>query len=86
MKRFFAVAAATVMIAAFMVDAASARHRQRGYHYHYSGHHYGGPHYGSSGMYRGSWGNAAMSGNHGNSGSGSNSVGHILGGNIGAGK
>jgi hypothetical protein len=34
----------------------------------------------------GSWGNAAMSGNNGNSGSGSNSLGHIKGGNIGGGK
>jgi hypothetical protein len=39
-------------------------------------------------MYRGggSWGNAAMSGNNGNSGSGDNSLGHIKGGNIGGGK
>jgi hypothetical protein len=31
-------------------------------------------------------GNAAMSGNHGNSAYGSNSLGHIKGGNIGGGK
>ena len=86
MKRVLAIAAASLMIAAFTVDAASARHRQRGYHHHHSGHYYGGPHYGSHGMYRGGWGNAAMSGNHGNSGSGPNSVGHIQGGNIGGGK
>ncbi|MET0407530.1 MAG: hypothetical protein ABW006_04095 [Hyphomicrobium sp.] len=37
-----------------------------------------------SGTYTG--GNAALQGNNGNSGQGSNSLGHIKGGNIGAGK
>src|SRR5882757_9939454 len=81
MKTFLAVAAATLIVATFTLDAASARHRYRG-HYHYHHHH---PYmsYGRTGGY---WGNAAMSGNNGNSGSGSNSLGHIKGGNIGGGK
>jgi hypothetical protein len=73
MKKFLAIAAASLAVAAFTMDAASARHHHRGYHRM------------SYGMTTG-YGNAAMSGNNGNSGSGSNSVGHIKGGNIGGGK
>jgi hypothetical protein len=81
MKKFLAAAAATLIVATFTLDAASARHRYRGHYYHHHYHPYMS--YGRTGGY---WGNAAMSGNNGNSGSGSNSLGHIRGGNIGAGK
>ncbi|QUS40532.1 hypothetical protein RPMA_18105 [Tardiphaga alba] len=90
MKKLVAMAAVAVMATSFTVTAASAKKLQRGYKTH---HHHP---YGAQNYYRGSYGstrgpaifrgNAAMSGNHGNSAYGSNSLGHIQGGNIGGGK
>ena len=71
MKKLLAMSAALLAVAAFTMDSASARH----HHYHRA--HHGWVHFG---------GNAAMSGNNGNSAHGSNSLGHIKGGNLGAGK
>ena len=71
MKNLLAVAAAMLIVAAFSIAPASARHRHHAYH-------------ARSGMMMG--GNAELGGNNANSASGSNSVGHIKGGNNGAGK
>jgi hypothetical protein len=82
MKKILATAAAALMIASFTVTAASAKKVHRGYKAHHG-------YYGTYGQMRGPAifrGNAAMSGNHGNSAYGSNSLGHIKGGNIGGGK
>jgi hypothetical protein len=81
MKKILATAAAALMIASFTATAASAKKVHRGYKAHHG-------YYGAYGQMRGPAifrGNAAMSGNHGNSAYGSNSLGHIKGGNIGGG-
>ena len=78
MKKILATAAAALMIASFTATAASAKKIHRAHH----------GYYGSYGQMRGPAifrGSAAMSGNHGNSAYGSNSLGHIKGGNIGGG-
>ena len=71
MKKLLSVTIAALLVAGLSAGSAFAKHRR----YHAKT--------GYSGMMTG---NAAMRGNHGNSASGSNSVGHIQGGNIGAGK
>jgi hypothetical protein len=81
MKKILAMAMAGLMIASFSVTGASAKKHRT----HKSAHGMttgmgSGPSTGMTG------GNAALSGNNGNSGSGPNSVGHVQGGNIGAGK
>lgn len=86
MKKILATAAAALMIASFTATAASAKQVHRGYKAHH-GYHHG--YYGAYGQMLGPAifrGNAAMSGNHGNSAYGRNSLGHIEGGNIGGGK
>ncbi len=77
MKRCLSVMVAALLITGLSAAPASAKHRR-----HHMRH-------ASDGMTTGLApipGSAALSGNNGNSGSGSNSVGHIQGGNIGAGK
>lgn len=77
MKKSLTIAAAALLIVGLSFEAASAK--QRRHHGH-----------SRSGMTTGmspTGGNAALSGNNGNSGSGSNALGgHIQGGNVGAGK
>jgi hypothetical protein len=94
MKKLFAVSAAALMALSVTATTASAKKMKRGYHSHHTYDYgprgyYRGPGYNSYGMMRRSSpfsGNAAMSGNNGNSAYGSNSLGHIQGGNIGGGK
>jgi hypothetical protein len=78
MKKLLAITTTALMIAGFSVSAASAKK----YHKHSKPNHSSSarPSAGFTG------GNAAMSGNNGNSASGSNSLGNIKGGNIGGGK
>jgi hypothetical protein len=71
MTKFLSVTAIALLIAAASADAASARHYRHGSSFHH------GSIFGNS--------NAELRGNNGNSIRGSNSVGHIKGGNSGAG-
>jgi hypothetical protein len=77
MKKFLAIATTVLVTASFTIAPASARKHHRS---HKPAH---GKFIGAATLFRG---NAAMSGNNGNSASGSNSLGHIKGGNIGGGK
>ena len=78
MKKLLAITTTALIVVGFTAGAASANK----YHRHHK------PGYGMSarGTAAFTGGNAAMSGNNGNSASGSNSLGHIKGGNIGGGK
>ncbi|MET0705465.1 MAG: hypothetical protein ABWY82_01285 [Tardiphaga sp.] len=76
MKKILGIATTILVIVGFTATSASAkkyRHHKPGY----------GKSTHAPAVFRG---NAAMSGNHGNSASGSNSLGNIKGGNIGGGK
>jgi hypothetical protein len=79
MKKLLAIATTALTIAAFTTDGASARHHHR--HHRMSDRMTTGM--GAGGM-RGN--NAELGGNNGNSASGSNSLGHIPGGDSGGGK
>jgi hypothetical protein len=81
MKKFFSVAATALLVAGLSVGVASAKPRKHAARSTHSG--MQGATTGSAPM-RGN--NAELMGNNGNSASGSNSLGHIQGGNIGAGK
>jgi hypothetical protein len=70
MKKLLAMTTAVLVIAGLTTTAASARRHHHRYH-------------GSSWM-RAPGNNAELQGNNGNSGSGSNSLGHIKGGNTGS--
>lgn len=79
MKTFLALAsAATVLLASYSAASAAPKRPHHGHKAYYN----------SYNMMRSSpfRGNAAMSGNNGNSASGSNSLGHIKGGDSGAGE
>ena len=78
MKKILSVAAAAVLIAGLSTAPASAKkhHRHMQVHSQMTT--------GSAPMARGN--NAELMGNNGNSAQGDNSLGHIKGGNIGAGK
>ncbi len=78
MKKLLAITTTALIVVGFTAGTASAKK----YHRHHK------PGYGMSarGATGFTGGNAAMSGNNGNSASGSNSLGHIKGGNIGGGK
>ncbi|MET0219766.1 MAG: hypothetical protein ABW213_03830 [Tardiphaga sp.] len=78
MKKFATIAITALLATGMTVGAASAKKMHRS---HKNSHAYGMSR--ASGPFTG---NAAMSGNNGNSGQGSNSLGHIQGGNIGGGK
>jgi hypothetical protein len=81
MKKFATITITALMAAGLTVGAASARKLHRSHHSSRTSQAYGmSP---ASGPFTG---NAAMSGNNGNSAQGSNSLGHIQGGNIGGGK
>lgn len=86
MKKILSLAAAALLMAGLSSGAASAKH-QRHHHHH---HHYSHPIQSGVTTERGpmfGWGNnAELMGNNGNSASGDNSLGHIKGGNIGAGE
>jgi hypothetical protein len=80
MKKVLTIAITALTIASFTATGASAKK----YRHHRSGHAMTtGMSNGSPGM---TGGNAALTGNNGNSGSGSNSLGHIKGGNVGGGQ
>jgi hypothetical protein len=78
MKKLLTVAATALLVAGFSAGSASAKHRR----------HHVKPM--PSGMTTGSapirGNNAELMGNNGNSANGSNSLGHIKGGNIGGGE
>lgn len=78
MKKFLTITITALMATSFTVGAASAKKMHRS--------HKASQAYGMSRDAGPSTGNAAMSGNNGNSGQGDNSLGHIKGGNIGGGK
>jgi hypothetical protein len=80
MKKLLAIATTALTIAAFTMDSASARHHHR----HHRIDHGMTTGMGAGGGMRGN--NAELGGNNGNSASGSNSLGHIPGGDSGAGK
>jgi hypothetical protein len=76
MQKLLVAAAAALLVGSFTVTSASAKKMHRIHKAHSASH----------GMMRSlPTGNAAMSGNNGNSASGSNSLGHIKGGNSGGG-
>jgi hypothetical protein len=81
MKKLMVISTVALMVAGFTADSAFAKH-----HYHHRGHRMGSGMTTGSSMGSGSGGNAALSGNNGNSASGSNSLGHVKGGDIGGGK
>lgn len=83
MKKFLSVTATALLIAGLTSGAASAKHRR---HHVYPGQAYPSQRgwTGSPPPFFGS--NAELMGNNGNSASGDNSLGHIKGGNSGAGK
>jgi hypothetical protein len=78
MKKLFSLTAAGLLVAGLTVSAADAKHRRHHHMHHASMHRK---------MTTGMGGNnAELMGNNGNSASGSNSLGHIKGGNVGAGE
>ncbi len=84
MKKLLSVTATALLIAGLSGGAASAKHRRHHIYprqqvYPSQSGWTGGP-----APFRGN--NAELMGNNGNSASGDNSLGHIRGGNIGAGK
>jgi hypothetical protein len=85
MKKLIAVTTATLIVAGMTTAPAFAKHRK-----HHSRHYMSSEmpssarSGGTVGMTRGN--NAELMGNNGNSAQGSNSLGHIQGGNIGGGK
>lgn len=83
MKKLLVITAAILLGTSFTANAAVIKRTHHGYKTHHA------TYYGAYGMMHGRppfWGNAAMSGNNGNSAYGNNSLGHIQGGNIGGGK
>lgn len=82
MKKVLTIGAAALVVAATMATPAAAKKMKR-----HSGQGMSTSQGMTTGQGRGyTGGNAAMQGNNGNSGQGSNSLGNIKGGNIGAGK
>jgi hypothetical protein len=77
MKKLLSVTAATIVAAALFTGAASASHLR---------HHVKKIQHGVVTGAAPAGNNAELMGNNGNSGSGSNSLGHILGGNNGGGQ
>jgi hypothetical protein len=84
MRRLFAVTAAALIVAGMTTAPAFAKHRKH-HSRHYMSSQMPSGQVGTTGMAR-RGNNAELMGNNGNSAQGSNSVGHIQGGNIGGGK
>jgi hypothetical protein len=84
MKKLFAVTTAALLVASMTAAPASAKHRKHHSRHHMSNQMPSGQ-VGTTGMAR-RGNNAELMGNNGNSAQGSNSLGHIQGGNIGGGK
>jgi hypothetical protein len=82
MKKYLALATASLLLSVSSMDAAFARHHHRSSHHVTQGATTGMNGGGSSMKAN----NAELGGNNANSGSGPNSLGHIQGGNNGAGK
>lgn len=82
MDKLFAISTVTaIVVAGLTASPAAAKHRK-----HHSNHQMSRQISPGQGGTVGMGGNAALSGNNGNSAQGSNSLGHIKGGDIGGGK
>jgi hypothetical protein len=85
MKKIMTIGAAALLVAGATVTGACAKSMRRNHRHHVHSMSMGqGTTTGTARGFSGN--NAELMGNNGNSGQGSNSLGHIQGGNVGGGK